>query len=192
MSNVWMDQIEHDRNNISEKPIITKAILIRFKDVLSQTVLAHIENTNKLTFLKSLNEVYKSEKCVHIKNFGNRRAITKLRTCNHNLAVESGRSSNIERENRQCKQCTQHKIEDEIHFLFQCTKYMAERQKTFEIIKTKTNIDLSINETKIENLKLLFDTDSLSSINALGKFIIKRKIWTPTTTQIQYSNCYSM
>ena len=65
------------------------------------------------------------------------------------LAVESGRRTNIERENRLCKQCTQHKIEDEIHFLFQCTKYTAERQKTFEIIKTKRNIDLSINETKI-------------------------------------------
>ena len=54
MSNVWMDQIEHDRNNILEKSIITKAILIRFKDVFSQIVLAHIENTNKLTFLKYL------------------------------------------------------------------------------------------------------------------------------------------
>ena len=48
---------------------------------------------------------------------------------------------------------------------------MAERQKTFEIIKTKTNIGLSINETKIENLKLLLDSDSLSSLKALGKFI---------------------
>ena len=62
------------------------------------------------------------------------------------------------------------KIEDEIHFLFQRTKYTAERQKTFEIIKTKTNIGLSINETKIENLKL-FDSDSLSYLNALGKYI---------------------
>ena len=31
MSNVWKDQIEHDRNNILEKSIITKPILIRFK-----------------------------------------------------------------------------------------------------------------------------------------------------------------
>ena len=48
---------------------------------------------------------------------------------------------------------------------------MAERQKTFETIKTKTNIDLSNNETKIENLKLLFASGSLSSLNTLGKFI---------------------
>ena len=36
--------------------------------------------------------------------------------------------------------------------------YRAGRQKTSEIIKTKANIDVSINENKIENLKLLFDS----------------------------------
>ena len=58
-----------------------------------------------------------------------------------------------------------------IHFLFHCTKYTAEHQTTSETIKTKTNIDLSVNENINENLKLLFDSDSLSSLNTLGKFI---------------------
>ena len=127
MSNVWIDLIEHDRNNLLEKPVISKSILIRFNDVFSQTALAHIQNTNKLTFLKSLKEVYKSEKYLKINNLGTRRAITKLRTSNHTLAIEAGRWTNIERGNRLCKQCTENKIEDEIHFLFQCTKYTAER-----------------------------------------------------------------
>ena len=139
--------------------------------MFSQTALTHIQNTNKLTFLKSLKEICRIEKYLTIKNFSNRRAITKLRTSNHTLAIEAGRWTNTERENRLCKQCTQHQIEDEIHFLFECTKYTTERQTTFETIKTKTNIDLSINQNKIENLKLLFDSDSLSSLNALGKFI---------------------
>ena len=81
------------------------------------------------------------------------------------MAIEAGRWTNIA-----CKQCTLHKIEDEIHFLFHCTKHTAERQ-TIEAIKTKTNIGLSINENINENLKLLFDSDSLSSLNTLGKFI---------------------
>ena len=133
-----------------------------------------------------MKEVYKSEKYLKINNFGNRRTITKLRTNNHTLAIEAGRWTNIERENRLCKQCTENKIEDEIHFLFQCTKYTAERQKTFETIKTKTNIDLSNNETKIENLKLLFASGSLSSLNLenLSKALsqkenFKREIWIP-------------
>ena len=33
------------------------------------------------------------------------------------------------------------------------TRYMAERQKTFETIKTKPDINLSNNENKTENLK---------------------------------------
>ena len=78
MSNVWRGQIEHDRNNILEKPVITKAILIRFNDVFSQTALAHIQNTNKLSFLKSLKGVYNSEKYLQINNFSNRKAVTKL------------------------------------------------------------------------------------------------------------------
>ena len=165
MSNVWRSQIEHDKNNILEKPVITKAILIRLNDVFSQTALAHIQITNNLSFLKSLKGVYNSEKYLEINNFSNRKTITKLRTSNHTLAIEAGRWTNIGRENR----CTLHKIEDEIHFLFHCAKYTAERQKTFETFKTKTNIDLSINENINENL--LFDSDSLSSLNTLGKFI---------------------
>ena len=150
MSNVWRGQIEHDRNNILEKPVVTKAILIRTNDAL-----AHIQNTNKLSFLKSLKGVYNSEKYLQIKNFSNRKAITKLKTSNHTLAIEAGRWTNIERENRLCTQCTLHKIEDEIHFLFHCTNCTAERQKTFETIKTKTNIDLSINENINENFSIL-------------------------------------
>ena len=82
-----------------------------------------------------------------------------------------GRWSKVERENRICKQCAEHKIEDEIHLLFECTKYTAGRKTTFEIIKGTTNIDLSIKGNEIENLQLLFNSSSLSSLNALGKFI---------------------
>ena len=99
------------------------------------------------------------------------KAITKLRTSNHTLAIEAGSRFSLSIFVHLCKQCTLHKIEDGIHFLFHCTKYTAERQKTFETIKTKTNIDLPINENINENLKLLFDSDSLSSLNTLGKFI---------------------
>ena len=122
MQNVWRGQIEHDRNNILEKPVITKAILIRFNEVFSQTALAHNQNTSKLSFLKSLKDVYNSEKYLQINNFRIRKAITKLRTSSHTLAIEAGRWTNIERGNRLCKQCTLHRIEDEIHFLISLYK----------------------------------------------------------------------
>ena len=171
MSNIWIDQIEHCRNNIAETPHITKTIITRFHDVFAQTALTHLQNTNKLSFLKSLKETYRYENYLTIKNFSNRRAITKLRVSNHTLAIEVGRWTKIERQNRICKQCTQHKIEDEIHLLFECTKYTGERKTTFETIKKITNIDLSIKENEIENLQILFNSNSLSALNALGKFI---------------------
>ena len=171
MANIWIDQIEHDRNNIPEKPHITKTILTRFHDIFAQTALTHLQNTNKLTFLKSLKETYRHENYLTIKNFSNRRALTKLRVSNHTLAIEVGRWTNIERENRLCKQCTQQKIEDEIHLLFECTKYTDERKTTFETIKEISNIDLFIKENEIENLQILFNSNSLSALNALGKFI---------------------
>ena len=60
MSSVCRGQIEHDKNNILGKTVITKAILIRFNDVFSQTALAHIQNANKLSFLKSLEGILRN------------------------------------------------------------------------------------------------------------------------------------
>ena len=52
---------------------------------------------------------------------------------------------------------------------------MAERQKAYETIKTKTNIDLSINETKHWKLKITFrfclKMWTLSAKNSLTKLL---------------------
>ena len=143
MSNVWRGQIEHDRNNILEKPIITKAILIRFNDVFSQTALAHIQNTNKLSFLKSLKGVYNSEKYLQINNFSNRKAITKLRT-SHTLAIKAGRWTNIERENVNNTRYIKLKTRFIFYFTVQSTRLNVKR--LVKQSKLKQTFDLSINE----------------------------------------------
>ena len=58
-----------------------------------------------------------------IQKLPNRRALTKLRTSTHKLAIETGRRTQTDRNDRLCTQCTQSKIEDEIHFLFDCPKH---------------------------------------------------------------------
>ena len=171
MSNIWIDQFEHDQNEQLNKPIINKRILKRFHDVFTQTILANIKNNNKLSFLSSLKDTYNKESYLKINNYENRNAITKLRTSNHLLAIETGRWNNIPRENRICTQCRQNKIEDEYHFLFECPKHTNIRNASFEIIKTNTNINLSDPSKQMENLKLLFNSDSMTSLNTLGKFI---------------------
>ena len=73
------------------------------------------------------------------------RAYCKFRTRNIKIPIESGRWSNIPREERLCKLCILNEIGDEFHYLFNCTdqvilhsrrKYMSryyfERPSTFK------------------------------------------------------------
>ena len=55
--------------------------------------------------------------------------ITKLRTSDHDLEIKKGRRHKpvIPRENRFCKFCNNNQIEDEIHFIFECTTYEAQK-----------------------------------------------------------------
>ena len=55
--------------------------------------------------------------------------IAKLRCSDHSLEIESGRHRKIDRNERFCKQCAVGAIETEIHFLLECNKYDALRNK---------------------------------------------------------------
>ena len=173
MSNIWRDQLKYDDNNSLKLPIITRKVLTRLTDIFSQSVFDHIQNTNsgKLNFLKDMKDTYTIEKYLKINNMKNRQALTKLRTSNHTLAIETGRWARVDRENRLCNYCTTHKIEDETHLIFDCKNYADERSFTFQFIKSQSNIDLFSGTNRMNNLKNLFISDSISSLNALGKFI---------------------
>ena len=145
MSNIWrIHTLNNNKTPLQNNNITNKAILTRLTDIFSQEVLGHIQNkyNGKLTFLSSIKNVYQIEKYLKINNFKNRQAITKLRTSNHMLAIETGRWTKTERKDRFCVHCDKNKIEDEMHFLFECPEYMVARQETFQLIKSKTNIDL--------------------------------------------------
>ena len=171
LSVIWKEQLSQEGGCPHQHT--HKEILTRLTDIFSQNAFDHIQNTNsgKLKFLRSMKHTYNCETYLKIDNFENRRALTKLRTSNHRLAIETGRWTKTERENRLCKQCTQNEIEDENHFLFKCQKYSDERLLTFQFIKSQCNVDLFDEEKQIENLKLLFISDHLSPLNTLGKFV---------------------
>ena len=59
-------------------------------------------------------------------------AVTKLRTSNHSLMIEKGRWRGVPKEQRLCKVCECNEIEDEIHFLMECSAYRGLRQKLFD------------------------------------------------------------
>ena len=52
-----------------------------------------------------------------VKKYEYRKSICKLRTSAHRLFIETGRYTNIPRNERICKNCTNQEIEDETHFL---------------------------------------------------------------------------
>ena len=111
------------------------------------------------------------ENYLKIKNYQNRRALTKLRTSSHKLAIETGRWVNAKREERTCKQCNENKIEDENHLLFECKAYTEKRLTTFQFIQSQLGIDLSCEIRRTDNLKILFSSNDINTMNALGKFV---------------------
>ena len=175
MSDIRITQLENQEDNQPKQKSFMQRILKRLKDISAQSILDQLQNTNsgKLKFLNSLKNTYEPENSLKIQKLSNRRAITKLRTSNHNLAIETGRWTNTERKNRLCTQCTESKIEDETHFLFECPKYLDIRKTTFIYIKNNLGINLTNDFNITNNLITLFKSDDINSLNAFGKFIKK-------------------
>ena len=170
MSDIWRIQINRNDNYL-EQPKITKKVLKRLQDIYLQTSFEQLRNNAKLTFLSSLKDTYTIENYLKLNNTNNRKALTQIRTSSHTLAIETGRWEKLKREERLCKHCNRNLIEDEQHLIFDCSNYSTERSMTFQFIKTQTNIDLQNNTHRTNNLKNLFNSDAMSSLNAFGKFI---------------------
>ena len=106
MTNVWREQLIQNKDFSKDVKLMTN-IKTRLKDITSQTIVSNLEeNQGKLTFLKQVKQNHNFESYLHINNFENRRAITKLRTSSHKLEIETGRYNKILREERVCKNCT--------------------------------------------------------------------------------------
>jgi hypothetical protein len=63
-----------------------------------------------------------------IKNFEQRRTLTRFRISAHKLAIETDRYKGISRHNRICTRCKDNTVEDERHFLFSCNYHTQERE----------------------------------------------------------------
>ena len=68
-----------------------------------------------------------------VSNFKHRKAFTKLRTSDHKLQIEVGRHNKTPLNERFCKFCPS-EIEDEKHFLMECTLYSDMRNELYNDI----------------------------------------------------------
>ena len=164
MSDIWIKQLANQEHNKPKKPLIQRN-QSRLKDISAQSILAQLQNPNngKLKFLNSLKGTCGQEIYLKIQTLLNRRATTKLRKSNDNLVIDTGRWTNTERKNRICTQCTESKIEDEMHFLFDFPKYLHIRKTTFTLINDNIGINLTNEINRINILKPLFTSGNLSA-----------------------------
>ena len=102
-----------------------------------------------------------------VNNFELRRNFTKLRTSSH-------RYQDVPRHNRICTKCSSNVIEDELHFLFECSKYDEDRESMlFEITTVCSNFRNLNSQNK---LIWLFNSENIELLKTLCKFILKHDL----------------
>ena len=94
--------------------------------------------------------------------------MAKLRTSTHNLLIETGRYCRpvIPSSERKCKMCASRAIEDEIHFVVQCTAYTEMRKRLLKNVADTKGTDLQ----KFVEIMTTSDEDVLLM---LGKFLLE-------------------
>ena len=80
----------------------------------------------RLNVYKAINKNFCTAKHLHLP-FHLRKAVSKIRCSSHSLEIEKGRHNGTPREERICKNCQNGTIENEEHFLINCSTYQPLR-----------------------------------------------------------------
>ena len=70
-------------------------------------------------------------------DFESREIVVKFRCGDHILMIEAGRQKKIDLEERMRKMCSQKRVEDERHFILECSTYNKVRKSLFETCRSK-------------------------------------------------------
>ena len=81
----------------------------------------------------------------------------------HDLAIETGRYVNVERENRICEHCNINVIENEYHFLLVCPKFRHLRIQYFK--------SYFCHWPSIRKFETLMSSQSKSNLLSLSKYL---------------------
>ena len=121
--------------------------------------MTKIRNEAKMRTYLLFKSHFRHEEYFSINHPGLRQALCKLRISAHNLTIEKGRYTRpfTPAELRVCNTCPD-KLDDEIHFLTECTKYSTDRIELFEqIAEICPNF---INLTQLEKFIYLLSVES--------------------------------
>lgn len=116
--------------------------------------------------------VFCREPYLSLEKFHLRKALCKLRISAHNLLIETGRYSKnkiLSREERICRFCNTNAIENEFHFLTQCSLYSNERDELFKTVVNLSGKFALLNDT--DKAKWLLLQENKEILLALGSYI---------------------
>ena len=162
-----------DQSNIETNVIHfeTKTIITKIKENYVEFWKHKMTNSSKLSFLCQFKKEYKLEPYLSlISNPKVRKTFSQFRVSNHKPNIERGRYENIAREQRICKLCQTHEIENEFHFAFKCEKYKEIRNRSHNALKDIFNLNTTT-ETKIKLLEHTMSSDDPVLIHLFSKFI---------------------
>ena len=103
-------------------------------------------------------------------HYKQRQAISRIRASSHHLAIETGRHTKpqpIPLEKRTCKYCSSPQLDDEIHFILNCSSNIDERNFLFSKLPSHI-LSLSPRDLFI----YLLNTNEEFHMKAFGKFLI--------------------
>ena len=164
----WTDQGSMTRSRL---PVI-KANLERIHITKCMENIANTDPRNKLRTYKKIKKEFSLEKyLLVVKNPKHRQALTRLRLSSHQLEIEMGRHTRppVEADLRICKMCKENKIDNEVHFLTECTSNAPLREDLFN--KAKSTIKDIAKLTKEEKFVNLLTTNDNNLIINIAKFV---------------------
>jgi len=181
--NTWSKGIKQiltliNRSDIWDKPNIVTTSSI--SDVISSALKTIYENLwldvvklpeGKLRTYATFKNIFQLENYVTMFNKPLRSTFTTLRISAHTLMIEKGRyfSPKLPVENRICKLCNLGKVEDEYHFIMECTLYTEYRDRCFDSLLDFVPLDVSDYANIFTYIMCAIDYDVLNIITKYVK-----------------------
>ena len=114
MSNLWYTEDEIDKNWFK------CAVNLRQMDISKQEWSAEVHASGQCRDYRLIKKDLKMEHYLLKLDKRDRINLCKFRCGNSRLPVNTGRFSNVPRQERYCTLCTKQRIGDEFHYLFEC------------------------------------------------------------------------
>ena len=155
-----------------EHPFIFKKLYQRLFDNFHEVSFGEInKDSSKLrTYALFKTESGLEKYLTDVENVALRQQVTKLRLSNHRLAIETGRHNGIDQSIRFCEFCP-NEVEDEAHFLFQCSvlnhlrsRYLEPITRDiigFEFFPVEFKLKAVMSEVKYDTCKFIADAMDL-------------------------------